>query len=919
VLSTNAGGVLSTLAYDKRGNKVAMADPVMGSWAYDYNVFGELVSQTDSLNRITTYVYDKLGRNTKRTEPDLVSEWSFDKMFDGSACGKSLGVLCEAKSDNGYRRVNTYDSLSRLVSTGNSLDNSPTLATVSASYSSDSGRVAFRTWPTGLQAAYSYTSRGYPQHVQVGGNAGFPETMTMTIDGMDANGNVTSYRQGGQLIKTDKQFNDVTGVLALQTVTANGGTVGNVLKQAYTYDKLDNLYLRKDDSPGVGISESFSYDSLNRVREYLIVGNGVSPPRTTGILYDARGNITYKSDVGQYVYDASRPNRLKSIALTTPAGAPTNTGTRAFTFAFDDAGGKLVNGVATGDGNVVETLIQDSATGLQTYRRQVYTSYKMPSSIALGGYAAGVAGPAQRTVSFAYGPEHQRIKEQSDIAAGAPGQSAAGTTWFLNGEDGVDLTYEKEVFASGLVEHRHYLNLAGLVFGIRTTRAGVLNGAPATSGRYLHHDHLGSLVAVTDEGGTVVERLAYDPWGKRRLPDGNADPLGQLIGQQTSRGFTMHEHLDRLGAINMNGRIYDPTIGRFLSADPFIQSPSNLQSYNRYSYVLNNPLAYTDPSGHFSLKKLVRGIVAVVASFYTGQWAGGWSVWGGSQTLAGSIATGVAGGFTGGVINSGTLKGGLYGALSGGAFGAVGYGTEGWSDLSKVAAHAAVGCATQSIAGGSCKAGALSAGFSKWATVTSGEGGEAADFNDVVAIGIKSSLIGGVASVLGGGKFEDGVLTAAYGYIFNQIAHNLTNAEKKAWGESYAESKLALTSDQIIRNAKGYAIVNGQRVGIEIDRIIIDSTGNYIKAVEVKWGESASYTGNQRVTSVQVARGDIYITNQNLINPNKTLANQSQSYEHRIFTINATRVIRSSVTATRLKNGARLTSTWFAPFASGIQ
>jgi len=68
----------------------------------------------------------------------------------------------------------------------------------------------------------------------------------------------------------------------------------------------------------------------------------------------------------------------------------------------------------------------------------------------------------------------------------------------------------------------------------------------------------------------------------------------------TTRGFTGHEHADGLGIIHMNGRIYDPKLGRMLQADPFIQSPTNIQSLNHYSYVLNNPLSYTDPSGYFS-------------------------------------------------------------------------------------------------------------------------------------------------------------------------------------------------------------------------------------------------------------------------------------------------------------------------------
>lgn len=98
----------------------------------------------------------------------------------------------------------------------------------------------------------------------------------------------------------------------------------------------------------------------------------------------------------------------------------------------------------------------------------------------------------------------------------------------------------------------------------------------------------------------MTERLAYDPWGKRRFiatTPGLPDDLDTLVGQQTDRGYTEHEHLDEIGVIHMNGRVYDPLVGRFMSADPHVTYPLNLQSFNRYAYVLNNPLRYTDPSG----------------------------------------------------------------------------------------------------------------------------------------------------------------------------------------------------------------------------------------------------------------------------------------------------------------------------------
>ncbi len=65
----------------------------------------------------------------------------------------------------------------------------------------------------------------------------------------------------------------------------------------------------------------------------------------------------------------------------------------------------------------------------------------------------------------------------------------------------------------------------------------------------------------------------------------------------TKRGYTGHEHIDEMDLIHMNGRVYDPDAGRFMSPDPFVFNPYSTQGFNRYAYVSNNPLKYVDPSG----------------------------------------------------------------------------------------------------------------------------------------------------------------------------------------------------------------------------------------------------------------------------------------------------------------------------------
>ncbi len=142
---------------------------------------------------------------------------------------------------------------------------------------------------------------------------------------------------------------------------------------------------------------------------------------------------------------------------------------------------------------------------------------------------------------------------------------------------------------------------------------------------YICRDHLGSITHIVKPDGTVVQELSYDAWGRLRDPathspyePGNEPEL--FLG----RGYTGHEHLLWFGLINMNARLYDPALGRFLSPDPYVQLPDFSQNFNRYSYALNNPLKYTDPDGEFFW--IAVGIGALFGSYIGGAAAEGWQM-----------------------------------------------------------------------------------------------------------------------------------------------------------------------------------------------------------------------------------------------------------------------------------------------------
>ncbi len=188
---------------------------------------------------------------------------------------------------------------------------------------------------------------------------------------------------------------------------------------------------------------------------------------------------------------------------------------------------------------------------------------------------------------------------------------------------------------------------------------------------YLHRDYQGSIMAITNQAGVVLEKCLFDPWGSIvKVQDGAGNTLAGLT--VLDRGYTGHEHLEKVGLINMNGRIYDPKLHRFLQPDNNIQDPYNTQNYNRYAYVMNNPLMYTDPSGefwHIVIGAVIGGVI-------------NWGVHGFRFDMQGLKAFGIGAGagalgaLTGGAAfaAAGGAAAGAGGALAGAAGSAVGAG-----------------------------------------------------------------------------------------------------------------------------------------------------------------------------------------------------------------------------------------------------
>src|SRR5262245_26285698 len=203
-----------------------------------------------------------------------------------------------------------------------------------------------------------------------------------------------------------------------------------------------------------------------------------------------------------------------------------------------------------------------------------YASFNLPTVI-------NAAGGNSSTLS--YGAFRNRYKQ----VAVSPGSTE--TTIYVS-----DLL--EKVSRTGLpTDYRHYIRGGNGVAAIYTRRSD-----GSANFYYLHQDHQGSPELITNSAGAALVRLSFTAYGERR--DGNDwdGPVSAgdmaAIANVTRRGFTGHEHLDNVGLIHLNGRVYDPRLGRFLGADPVV-IPGLSQAVNPYSYVWNDPLNLTDPSG----------------------------------------------------------------------------------------------------------------------------------------------------------------------------------------------------------------------------------------------------------------------------------------------------------------------------------
>ena len=347
--------------------------------------------------------------------------------------------------------------------------------------------------------------------------------------------------------------------------------------------------------------------------------------------------------------------------------------------------------------------------------------------------------------------------------------------------------------------------------------------------------------------------MSYDAWGQRRngttWGDLSALALGSFDTSRTKRGYTGHEMLDTVGIIHMNGRIYDPTLGRFMQADPVIQFPHYSQGYNRYSYVLNNPLAYTDPTGYFIdklFKKVFKGLNKALGDFAPFLSIALLAVPGINTWVMGSWVNAFQFGFVTGGIATGSLRGGLFGGVSMAAFVAIGSqftaetGFFQAGGAGHVLTHGLAGGILAALQGGQFGHGFLAAGLTK---AVMGR----FNYHDGSAQAVMSrtaiaATVGGTISRITGGKFANGAVTAAMAQLFNQenSARNTATQTSDAGLEAIMEHESFI--ETIYNDQAGYPTIG---------------YGHKLTAAEIKSGVYAD--GITKEQAIKLLRQDIGI------------------------------------------------------------
>ncbi|MFJ1431424.1 polymorphic toxin type 23 domain-containing protein [Capnocytophaga canimorsus] len=695
---------------------------------YQYDAQGRTIKQSlphfeGSIPKWIETSYDRYGRITQISHPmGKITQFTYNGLSttidDGSkrttttknASGQTIkhedlgGIITYSYYGNGNLKAANYQGSVQLISQDGwgrkTSINDPSAGNYSYQYDAW-GRLNLETTPQGvtsfvyenssdrlkekhitgnqtdMRISYTYDSDSFLNEVQLISSDGNNEVYHYQYDNFKKLKKLTEQKQGGNIVFTREYSYNEFGNISQQHYTANAYGKNIHSRVFYSYNNGELLSIENDKGSVVWelnainqygqpvsvtkglVSEDFIYDdyfltshSVNNLEvieekfyqfdkikgtlnhrtysfneekevfEYDHLERLISwtdRGKTQNHIYDERGRIEQNSLIGQYTYDGNKYQQQKLIT------------------------------------NALGNTHYDNYT-IPNIR---YNAFKSPVEIK-------VDSPQQKDI----------ISYQYDAFGGRSASYYGGLEPNKN-----DRRFQKHYSHDGIFEVKHDKHIGKTSFYI------YLDGDPYTANSlyysdddtdqylYLHRDYLGSITLITNEEGDDVERRHFNAWGqltKYWNAQGQTTPPAE--GILLDRGYTGHEHLFSVGLIHMNGRLYDPVLHRFLQPDNYVQDPFNTQNFNRYGYVLNNPLMYTDPSGEEIFTAIIIGAIIGATSYsasavINNSWS--WKDFG-ISVLGGAIGGAVGGAIGGNAFGVASLtKDAVINAVATGMFSAV--------------------------------------------------------------------------------------------------------------------------------------------------------------------------------------------------------------------------------------------------------
>jgi RHS repeat-associated protein len=592
---TDEGG---TILYNYYANNKLKQSNFDGSiTSMEYDGWGRKIKLIDSSAGEYTYQYNILGEMIKETTPRGQTIYSLDE----------FGNLTQKKITGNYTNLVSdyhYDTSTKL------LNSITTNQNTTYNYLYDNYKRLQKTTETSSQAIFekilSFDGLGRVSHEQYKAtNISSNTSSNYKIRKTYKNGilwkihnnwgsqellwQANSFNVRGQLTET-KFGNNIIESLSYDSYgfpTRNHSKLNSnsLIDLNYSFEQQRGLLLNRSNSL-FNFNETFQYDDLDRLTHFT---NKFGQTEIQN--YDDKGRIT-SNKIGNYNYNSSKPYQNSSINLSVFGKN-----------YYENRPLQQVNyNSFKAPYNIVEQDIEKIVFRYNIFKQRSMMYYNVHSNSGI----SSTTRENYETIKYYSWDGSMEIKKNTQT----------GDVEFLTylGDDAYStpIVFKKTVSGGNLL--------------------------------YLHRDYLGSIVGISNHQGIIKEKRAYNAWGEIAfLEDNNGNTLNELT--LIDRGYTGHEHLEKVKLIHMNARLYDAKTHRFLAPDNYVQDPYNTQNYNRYSYVLNNPLSFVDKNGECWLV-LVGAIVGAYTgasiqqgSFNPAKWDSDW--W------KGAVVGGVLGAFAG--------------------------------------------------------------------------------------------------------------------------------------------------------------------------------------------------------------------------------------------------------------------------------